>query len=110
MIWLNYCFHSLSGLSTSHTFIYLYLNTQETDVQKLQDKLNSGHIEEVILQVKWENWKVRYKRELWFSVFLRLSCGQKISSFPYLHLWQNNQKKKKSENDLSFDWDDHAET
>uniref|UniRef100_A0A663N6V6 NADH dehydrogenase [ubiquinone] 1 alpha subcomplex subunit 5 n=1 Tax=Athene cunicularia TaxID=194338 RepID=A0A663N6V6_ATHCN len=27
----------------------------ETDVQKLQDKLNSGHIEEVIVQVKSEN-------------------------------------------------------
>lgn len=33
----------------------MYLNTQETNVEKLQDKLNSGHIEEVILQVKWAN-------------------------------------------------------
>lgn len=34
--------------------MYIYLNAQETDVQKLQDKLNSGQIEEVILQVKQE--------------------------------------------------------
>lgn len=34
---------------------YMYLNTQESDVQKLQEKLNSGQIEEVIVQVKTGN-------------------------------------------------------
>lgn len=33
----------------------MYLNTQESDVQKLQEKLNSGQIEEVIVQVKTGN-------------------------------------------------------
>lgn len=37
------------------------LNTQETDVQKLQDKLNSGHIEEVIVQVKQGNLRLGTK-------------------------------------------------
>lgn len=37
------------------------LNTQETDVQKLQDKLNSGHIEEVIVQVKRGNLRLGTK-------------------------------------------------
>lgn len=39
----------------------MHLNTQETDVQKLQDKLNSGHIEEVIVQVKWGNLRLGTK-------------------------------------------------
>lgn len=36
-------------------FYCLCLNTQESDVQKLQDKLNCGQIEEVIVQVKRGN-------------------------------------------------------
>lgn len=56
MILLNYCFHASHGLSTlAKRFYCLCLNTQESDVQKLQDKLNCGQIEEVIVQVKRRN-------------------------------------------------------
>jgi len=74
----------------------MYLNTQETDVQKLQDKLNSGHIEEVIVQVKQGNLKLGTKGKMVFSVPLaRLLIGKLAVFHIFLFSKTINQTGKK---------------
>lgn len=66
-------------LLLTKTFYCMYLNTQETDVQKLQDKLNSGQIEEVIVQVKRGNLRLSTNVEVFFSVPLAELLYRKLA-------------------------------
>lgn len=87
-------------LLLTKTFYCMYLNTQETDVQKLQDKLNSGQIEEVIVQVKRGNLSTNV--EVFFSVPLAELLYRKLAVLCiFLCCKTNSQTKKNPENKFS---------
>lgn len=72
----------------------MYFNTQETDVQKLQDKLNSGQIEEVIVQVKRGNLRWSTNVAVFFSALLAELLFRKLEVL-YVFLCSKTVKQKK---------------